>query len=212
MSRRIINEFGVQIYGATIGDTWAGLVRAVLDLGSQCFDEDRERIALSNVRIKSSVQNYPDLTIEEHCNSDQLKAMLDFMFNTDTMEDIDVVKSFSRGAKSYHRRIKEGRMIEFVIERLSLIPESKKAVVARITRRSCVIIETITCLALFRYSSACCQTAKITSSTRRSIRGPWTPGKKVTAIFCLSPSYRIGCERTSVRALGARSCLARLMA
>ncbi|MET2931742.1 hypothetical protein ABXU93_17685, partial [Mycobacterium tuberculosis] len=36
---------------------------------------------------------------------------------------------FSRGAKSYHRRIKEGRMIEFVIERLSLIPESKKAVV-----------------------------------------------------------------------------------
>ncbi len=83
MSRRIINEFGVQIYGATIGDTWAGLVRAVLDLGSQCFDEDRERIALSNVRIKSSVQNYPDLTIEEHCNSDQLKAMLDFMFNTD---------------------------------------------------------------------------------------------------------------------------------
>ncbi|KBB08528.1 hypothetical protein AO41_02753, partial [Mycobacterium tuberculosis M1787] len=129
MSRRIINEFGVQIYGATIGDTWAGLVRAVLDLGSQCFDEDRERIALSNVRIKSSVQNYPDLTIEEHCNSDQLKAMLDFMFNTDTMEDIDVVKSFSRGAKSYHRRIKEGRMIEFVIERLSLIPESKKAVV-----------------------------------------------------------------------------------
>lgn len=42
MSRRIINEFGVQIYGATIGDTWAGLVRAVLDLGSQCFDEDRE--------------------------------------------------------------------------------------------------------------------------------------------------------------------------
>lgn len=129
MSRRIINEFGVQIYGATIGDTWAGLVRAVLDLGSQCFDEDRERIALSNVRIKSSVQNYPDLTIEEHCNSAQLKAMLDFMFNTDTMEDIDVVKSFSRGAKSYHRRIKEGRMIEFVIERLSLIPESKKAVV-----------------------------------------------------------------------------------
>lgn len=99
MSRRIINEFGVQIYGATIGDTWAGLVRAVLDLGSQCFDEDRERIALSNVRIKSSVQNYPDLTIEEHCNSAQLKAMLDFMFNTDTMEDIDVVKSFSRGAK-----------------------------------------------------------------------------------------------------------------
>lgn len=33
MSRRIINEFGVQIYGATIGDTWAGLVRACLTLG-----------------------------------------------------------------------------------------------------------------------------------------------------------------------------------
>lgn len=32
MSRRIINEFGVQIYGATIGDTWAGLVRVGLSV------------------------------------------------------------------------------------------------------------------------------------------------------------------------------------
>lgn len=33
MSRRIINEFGVQIYGATIGDTWAGLSGRCLTLG-----------------------------------------------------------------------------------------------------------------------------------------------------------------------------------
>lgn len=31
MSCRIINEFGVQIYGVMIGDIWVGLVRVVFD-------------------------------------------------------------------------------------------------------------------------------------------------------------------------------------
>lgn len=129
MSHKHHDDFGIQIYAPTIGQTWAALVQAVLDSGQPCLDEDRQRIAISNVRVKSAAQNYPDPIIDSVCNGEQLSAMLDFMFNRDVMEDIDVVPSFSPGAKSYHHRIKEGKMVEFVIERLSKIPESKKAVI-----------------------------------------------------------------------------------
>jgi len=123
------NGFGPQIFAPTIGTMWAELVKEILSSGETCFDEGRERMAVSNVRVKSAAQNYPDPLIDEHCNEDQLKAMLDLVFEKDEMLDIDVVQSFSPGAKSYCHRIKEGRMVEFVIERLSLIPESKKAVI-----------------------------------------------------------------------------------
>jgi hypothetical protein len=129
MSCNVTEEFGTQIYGSTIGVMWAGLVTAILDSGEKCFDEERERIALPNVRVKSGEQNYPDPLINKHCNDYQLTAMLDLMFNKDEMLDVDVVPSFSPGAKSYCHRMKEGRMAKFVVERLSLIPESKKAVV-----------------------------------------------------------------------------------
>ena len=46
------------------------------------------------------------------------------------MYDFDIVPSFSPGAKSYYARIKEGKMIEFVVRRLTQIPESKKAVIS----------------------------------------------------------------------------------
>ncbi len=109
------------------------------------------------------------------------------MFNTDTMEDIDVVKSFVVAQKSYHRRIKEGRMIEFVIEPTELHLESKKAVVVPDLRGLQAAVmrnhETITSALPGFDSSACCQTARLRLSTRRSIRGPWTPGKSNTAIF-----------------------------
>ena len=129
MKHEYSEHFGHQIYGTTIGDMWVGLVQAVLDSGTTSFDETRERIALSNIRVKSAAQNYPDPLIERCSNIEQLKAMLDFMFSRDVMEDIDVVHSFSPGAKSYRQRIKDGKMVDFVIERLSLIPESKKAVI-----------------------------------------------------------------------------------
>lgn len=128
MSIKISEEFGIQIHGQTIGSMWADLVRSILASGEKCYDEGRERIALTNVRVKSEAQNFPDPLIENACNGEQLKAMLDLMFEKDEMVDIDVVQSFSPGAKSYCHRIKEGRMVEFIIERLSLIPESKKAV------------------------------------------------------------------------------------
>jgi hypothetical protein len=129
MNYDITEEFGTQIYAPTIGVMWAGLVKAILDSGDKCYDEGRERIAISNVRVKSGAQNYPDPLIDEYCNDYQLSAMLDLMFEKDEMLDIDVVQSFSPGAKSYCHRMKEGRMAKFVIERLSLIPESKKAVI-----------------------------------------------------------------------------------
>jgi thymidylate synthase len=129
MSTNISNEFGIQIYGPTIGDMWSGLVQAILDSGTVCFDEGRERLALSNVRVKSRTQHYPDKIIEQYSNGEQVQAMIDFMFEIEQMKDTDVVQSFNPGAKSYRHRIKEGRMVEFVIERLSKIPESKKAVI-----------------------------------------------------------------------------------
>lgn len=46
------------------------------------------------------------------------------------MYDFDVLPSFRAGSKSYHARIKEGRMLEYVTKRLSQIPESKKAVMS----------------------------------------------------------------------------------
>ncbi|RLB78174.1 MAG: hypothetical protein DRH06_02280 [Deltaproteobacteria bacterium] len=129
MSTEITNEFGPQIFAPTIGVMWSHLVKAILEHGETCYDEGRERIAVSNVRVKSATQNYPDPIIESLSNDDQLSVMLDLMFDRKEMLDIDVVQSFSPGAKSYYHRIQEGRMAEFVIERLSLIPESKKAVI-----------------------------------------------------------------------------------
>ncbi|MGE4251903.1 MAG: thymidylate synthase [Parvibaculaceae bacterium] len=129
MSSEHSEKFGYQIYGKTIGEMWIALVETVLSHGEKCFDEGRERLAVPNLRVKSSAQNFPDKIIEKHANGAQLKAMIDFMFDRDVIEDVDVVKSFRAGAKSYSQRIKDGQMVDFVIERLSLIPESKKAVI-----------------------------------------------------------------------------------
>lgn len=107
-------------------------------------------------------------------------------------------------------------MIEFVIERLSLIPESKKAVVVFPTYEDYAAVmrnhrdDYLPCLVSIQFRLLPDGKDYVFHTTfySRSMDA-W---QKVTAIFCLSPSYRIGCERTSVRALGARSCLARLMA
>jgi thymidylate synthase len=129
MTSEFSRQFGHAIYGDTIGEMWMGLVKAVVTSGVNSFDESRERLALPNLRVKSATQNFPDPIVERYCDGEQLKAMIDFMFEKEVMEDVDVVKSFSPGAKSYRKRIKEGRLIDFVIERLSLIPESKKAAI-----------------------------------------------------------------------------------
>lgn len=126
---KVNKQFGYEVFGKSLGESWIDLVEVVLKFGKKSFDEKRERKALLNVRIKSATQNLPDKIINKYAHTENLKAMLDLTFSEEVMRDIDVVKSFRIGAKSYHKRIKEGRLLNFVIERLAKIPESKKAVI-----------------------------------------------------------------------------------
>lgn len=123
-----LQPFGIQIYGKSLGDAWLSLVAAILRHGEKNKDEKRDRIALQNIRIKINKHNPEDEIIKKFGDKNNLKELLDMFFDNDKMKDFDVVPSFKYGAKSYHRRIKEGLMDKFVVERLSLIPESKKAV------------------------------------------------------------------------------------
>jgi thymidylate synthase len=124
-----LKDFGYNVYGKTLGEAWISLVEAILDNGEICYDEKRKRKALMNIRIKSESQGINDDIINKYAEKEKLQAMIDFTFSKDIIEDIDTVKSFQNGAKSYHQRIKEGRMLEFVVKRLTKIPESKKAVI-----------------------------------------------------------------------------------
>jgi len=54
--------------------------------------------------------------------------MRQLVFEADTMKDFDITPSFRTGAKSYKKRLEEGSMMDFVVQRLTRIPESKKAV------------------------------------------------------------------------------------
>ncbi|MCL5795837.1 MAG: hypothetical protein M1338_05800 [Patescibacteria group bacterium] len=98
-------QFGYQIYGKSIGETWLNLVEAILFNGESSFDEGRERLAIMNVRIKSETQNISDQLIAKYAENEKTKAMIDFTFSKEIIEDIDVIKSFQQGAKSYHQRI-----------------------------------------------------------------------------------------------------------
>ena len=124
---KIDQEFGVHIHGGTIGECWLDLVRTVNKFGKVCYDEGRKRKALYNVRLKSKTQLLPDRIISNFADEDKVQAMINLTFSQDKMYDIDKKPSFNNGAKSYHKRIKEGKLIEFVVKRLTRIPESKKA-------------------------------------------------------------------------------------
>jgi len=127
---KVIKPFGVNVYGSTLGDSWLSLVQATLEKGISCSDEGRMRSAIHNVRLISQSQTLPDLLINKFGDLKNLESMLDLTFKREDMFDIDVVPSFSpRENKSYHFRIKQGRLIEFVVARLTEIPESKKAVI-----------------------------------------------------------------------------------
>lgn len=119
----------MHIFGNTIGETWIDLVEAVVTKGRVCFDEQRKRLALDNVRVKSETQVSADPIVTNFGNREKLEAMLDLTFQKLEMYDCDVTPSFSQGAKSYFQRIKEGKLFDFVVGRLSAIPESKKAVI-----------------------------------------------------------------------------------
>ncbi|BDT94138.1 hypothetical protein IFM12275_41140 [Nocardia sputorum] len=126
----IVNDtFGYGSCGSSIGQAWLGGLRAVMDHGETTFDEGRRRLSLQGFRIKAAQQATTDPDIERYGDKENITAILDLTFRKPTMVDIDVNPSFGTGAKSYHARLTEGRMLEFAAKRLGTIPESKKAVV-----------------------------------------------------------------------------------
>lgn len=131
------DEIGLHIYDQTIGQCWIELISKILSKGEKSYDEGRGRLALSNVRIKSASQKLPDRIISMYGDRKNAQSMIDFTFDKEEISDIDIKKSFTVSAKSYYRRIKDGDMINFVVERLSQIPESKKAVMVFPTHEDC---------------------------------------------------------------------------
>ncbi len=126
--------FGYLIFGEIIGSAWLSLVEMVLRHGKITEDEGRKRLSLQNIRIKSLTQNFPDPLLEKYGNKKNIDEIIKLTFNKKIMYDFDVTPSFSPGSQSYYSRIKNWKMLEFVVQRLSEIPESKKAVMSFIRK------------------------------------------------------------------------------
>lgn len=125
-----LEPFGWNIYGETIGSAWLSLVEAINKNGVLTKDEDRKRLSLQNIRIKSATQSFPDPLIEKYGNKKNVDEIINLTFNEEIMHDFDVVPSFSPGSKSYYARLKDWEMLDFVVARLAKIPESKKAIMS----------------------------------------------------------------------------------
>lgn len=128
----IINQkgFGYSVLNGSIGSSWMDSVDSVLQNGVTSFDEGRMRLCLQSFRIKINTHDYTDDgLILKYGNQKNIQNIFDLTFKLPVMTDIDVNPSFDDGAKSYHARIKEGKMLEFASKRLITIPESKKAVI-----------------------------------------------------------------------------------
>jgi thymidylate synthase len=125
-----IEPFGIMAFGEIIGSAWLSLVEIVLKYGKITNDEERKRLSLQNIRMKSLTQNYPDPLLIKYGNRKNIEEIINLTFNKEIMHDFDVVPSFSPGSQSYYARIKNWKMLDFVIKRLTEIPESKKAVMS----------------------------------------------------------------------------------
>lgn len=121
-------HFGFSIFGETLGHTWLEVLECILKNGHLEFDENRGRLALQALRVKSETQILPDPLLDKYANKERINKMIDLVYRKKTMEDFDITPSFRTGAKSYCTRLEEGKIIDFVIKRLTRIPESKKAV------------------------------------------------------------------------------------
>jgi len=119
----------VNITGKTIGEMWLNLIKEILDYNEESFDEGRRRIALQCVNVVALTQNPSDELMDKYGNKQFIKEILNLTFEKEKMYDFDVVPSFNPGAKSYYKRLNEGKLVEFVIKRLTHFPESKKAVI-----------------------------------------------------------------------------------
>ncbi len=129
-----IEPFGIHIHNETVGKAWIDLVRAMVETGEQSPDEKRNRLALQRTRIKIDNPVFPDPVLEKYGDKEKLDGIVYLTLEGgEEMYDFDVVPSFTPGPQSYYSRIKEGRMYKYVIDRLSKIPESKKAIMSFIT-------------------------------------------------------------------------------
>lgn len=120
--------FGYSVAGDSIGEAWLAAVECVLKNGSFDPDENRGRFALPMLRLKVRTHGGDDAVVKRFANTENIEKMKRLVFESPVMEDFDITPNFRKGAKSYCARIKEGRMIDFVVKRLTEIPESKKAV------------------------------------------------------------------------------------
>lgn len=123
-----VENVGYSVYGETLGELWLDMVETILKNGQFELDENRGRFAVRNLRFTAGVANPDDELIKKYGDKAKIDAMKAVVFDSDTMKDFDITPSFRNGAKSYKKRLEEGKMMEFVIERLAKIPESKKAV------------------------------------------------------------------------------------
>lgn len=123
-----VENVGYSVYGDTLGELWLDMVETILKNGQFELDENRGRFAVRNLRFAAGIANPDDKLIEKYGNKAKIDAMKKVVFESDTMEDFDITPSFRNGAKSYKKRLEEGKMIDFVVARLVKIPESKKAV------------------------------------------------------------------------------------
>ncbi len=121
--------FGTSVLGQSLGEAWYELCRVLMKKGEVTFDEGRKRLSLQNVRIKSVSMSTEDEFIDRYANKKNIQEIVRLTFEKDHMHDIDVNPSFANGARSYHQRLVDSRAVEYVVQRLSRIPESKKAVI-----------------------------------------------------------------------------------
>lgn len=122
--------FGYLVFGEVIGSTWLSLVETVLKYGKPTKDEGRNRLSLQNIRIKSLTQNFPDPFLDKYGNRANINEIIQLTFYKEIMYDCDIIPSFSPGSQSYYARIKNWKMLDFIVQRLTKIPESKKAVMS----------------------------------------------------------------------------------
>lgn len=121
-------EFGYSVAGDTIGEAWLSATECVIKNGIYDPDESRGRHSLQMLRLKVRTHGVRDTLLDRFGNAANIEKMRRLVFEAPTMEDFDVSPNFRPGAKSYCARLQEGRMIDFVVKRLTEIPESKKAV------------------------------------------------------------------------------------
>lgn len=125
-----VEPFGYAVYGELIGSAWLSLVEAVVKNGQVTVDEGRKRCSLQNIRIRSATSSKTDPLIVKYANQQSIAEIVKLTFNEELMYDIDITPSFTPGAQSYYARIKNWKMLDFVVNRLTKIPESKKAVMS----------------------------------------------------------------------------------